>query len=145
MSERRFRKLFPSKIGNLKESDLPLKTHSHEILETKGVARVRVYYNNQTVESNLYVVRKDGPTLFEREWLRQIQIDWPSIKSVSTAVDKVSDSCNDSVKLNLKDMLEKHKSVFQSDLGSVKGIEATLNLKPVQNQSFAKRVPCPTL
>ena len=143
MSERKFRELFPSKMGNLRESDLPLKTYSHEILETKGVARVRVDYNNQTVESNLYVVRKDGPTLFGREWLRQIQIDWPSIKSVSTAVDKVSDSCDDSVKLNLKDMLEKHKSVFQSDLGSVKGIEATLNLKPGAKPKFCKARPVP--
>lgn len=59
-------------------------------------------------------------------------------------MDKVSNTCSRSVRLDLHDMLDKHNFVFKSDIGTVKGIEATLNLKPNATPEFceARPVPC---
>ncbi|XP_062606687.1 uncharacterized protein K02A2.6-like [Saccostrea cucullata] len=138
MSKKKFCEYFPGRIKNLPESNMCLKTYTGEILKPCGVARVNVSHNNQKKDLDLYVMQKAGPTLFGREWLQQISLDWPSIKSMSCVTDKISDTCSDNVKADLKHMLEKHRSVFQSDIGTVKGIEATLNLKPDAKPKFCK-------
>ena len=48
----------------------------------EGVMHVNVQYNNQSVNLDLYVVRKGGPPLFGREWLHHFQLNWKEIKSL---------------------------------------------------------------
>jgi hypothetical protein len=62
-----------------------------------GVARVTVSHNAQIKNLNLYVVPVEGPTLFGREWLQHISLDWPTIKSLMSATDKISDTCSSTV------------------------------------------------
>lgn len=141
MSHRNFNINFPDKANLPSASDLRLSTYSGELLKHVGVIRVPVTYKEQSKELDLYVVANGGPTLFGRDWLQHISLDWPSIKSVSVAMGKVSDTCSRSVKLH--DMLDKHNSVFKSDIRTVKGIEATLNLKPNATPKFCKARPLP--
>ncbi len=43
---------------------------------------VTVKYNDQQSELDLYIVRIEGPALWVRDWLRKLQLDWKSIKSL---------------------------------------------------------------
>ena len=56
----------------------------------------------------LIVVSGDGPALFGRNWLREIQLDWGSIQKLSAL---------------LEDILEKYTEVFRPELGELQGIE----------------------
>lgn len=40
--------------------------------------------NDQKQNLNLYVVRKGGPPLFGREWLRNMKFNWAEIKAIET-------------------------------------------------------------
>jgi predicted transcriptional regulator len=75
----------------LEKSLLVLKTYSGEKLHSLGVMRVQVQYNAQCSYLNLYVVKRGGPALFGREWLKSIQLDWRTKEETSFS-DK-RDSC----------------------------------------------------
>ena len=56
-----------------------LKTFSGEKITPEGKLLVRVEHNNQVKDLTLYVVKTQGPALFGRDWLHQIQLDWERI------------------------------------------------------------------
>ena len=60
-----------------------LKTYSGEEITPEGKLLVRVEYNNQVKDLTLYVVKTQGPALFGRDWLHQIQLDWKRICAIS--------------------------------------------------------------
>ena len=70
-------------------------------------------YGEQVCRLPLVVVGGCGPSLFGLNWLRQITLDWGSIKAVRTELDQ---------------LLQKHEVVFRKELGTLKGIEAHLEV-----------------
>lgn len=67
---------FPDKLDNLIHTDSVLKTFSGEKIKLVGIAKVDVTYNNQNYCGLDLYVPNTGQTLFGREWLRQINLDW---------------------------------------------------------------------
>jgi len=41
---------------------------------------VTVQYKGESKELPIYVMKNEGPTLFGREWLESIQLDWPLLQ-----------------------------------------------------------------
>jgi hypothetical protein len=64
------------------------------------------------------VVKRGGPALFGREWLKNIQLDWKMIKSLTIAIDE--SKCE----MTLKGKLARRDEVFKDEIGCVKGIKA---------------------
>lgn len=110
-------------------TDVILKTYTGEAVSPVGVIMVKVTMNKQKAKLPLYVVEGDAPPLFGREWLRKIKPNWREIKSVG--------------KGSMETLLAKHKNVFREGLGLLKGIEATVSLKPQFQPRFchARNVP----
>ncbi len=81
------------------------------------------------VFQNNVLSRGSAPPLFGREWLKKIRLNWREIKSVN--------------KDALQTVLSKHKKKFRKGLGLLKGIEATVSLKPQSQPRFcqARNVP----
>jgi hypothetical protein len=69
-----YRKYFPALP--LDSTSVTLKTYSGEKIIPEGVMHVKVQYNNISANLDLYVVRKEGPPLFGREWLHHFQLNW---------------------------------------------------------------------
>jgi hypothetical protein len=65
-------------------------------------------------------------------------VDWPSIKSLSAATSKVSESCSKRTKQKLVEILGKHEQIFKEGMGTVKGIRASLKLKEGAQPKFCK-------
>ena len=63
----------------------------------------------------IQVLEGDGPSLLGRNWLKDIKLNWRTIKKLSN---------------NLDSMLEEHKDVFKDELGTIKGVKAKLFVKP---------------
>ena len=105
----------------LEPAAMKLKTYSGEELEVLGQLVVRVRYGAQESKLPLIVVKGQGPSLFGRNWLKEIQIDWGSIHTVTTRLDTV---------------LAKYQSVFKEELGTLKGIQASLEVEPNSKPRF---------
>ena len=56
--------------------------YSGELLETLGSLDVSVQYGEQESQLLLIVVKGKGPSLFGRDWLKVIKLDWQGIYSL---------------------------------------------------------------
>ena len=63
------------------ESQVKLKTYSGEQLTVKGMIEVEVQYADQQAQLQLVVARGNGPSLFGRDWLRKIHLDWTQLRA----------------------------------------------------------------
>ena len=76
---------------------------------------VNLAYKGQTaINMPLLIVQGLGPSLFGRNWLKEIILDWNEIYHV------YSDS--------LQVVLDKYPSVFQEGLGMLKGFQAKMHV-----------------
>ena len=114
--------------GALSKSLVRLKTYTGQNLKVLGEKNVRVEYGDQVKTLPLYVVEGDGPSLFGRNWLGDIQLDWGSIKKLRAPLDE---------------LLEEYKEVFRPELGTLKGIEAKLEVKAEARPRFHKHRSVP--
>jgi len=76
------------RFGNVK-LDKPystLKSYSGETIKQAGSIHVRVTYNNQTKDLRLCVVKGIRASLFGRDWVNEINVDWSSVMRVNKIV-----------------------------------------------------------
>lgn len=77
-------------------------------------------------------VAQKGPALLGRDGLLQFQVNWHEIKVLKL---QQSTQKTDAV---LKEILDKHKAVFGSEFGKLKGITATMYLEDNAQPKFCK-------
>ena len=106
------------------ESNTRLKTYSGEYLETLGNINVSVCYGDQQVTLPLVVIKGKGPSLFGRNWLEKIKLDWPEIHKLQE--DPVGA------------ILRQHAIVFEESLGTLKGFTAQVHVDPAVKPRFCK-------
>ena len=96
------------------------------------MVEVDVEYGDQQAKLNLVIVEGKGPSLLGRDWLRVIHLEWQRFNKVDAEV-------NDKLEI----LLEKHSSLFEGGLGTIKGVEAKLYLKEGAKPRFcrARQVP----
>ena len=116
-----WKRLFPNL--SLEDVDLPLATYTGERLNVLGQLSALVQYQGQQSQLPLIVVDCEGPPLFGRNWLHKIRLNWMCIKQVSTGLDH---------------LLKKYGDVFQSELGTLKGIRAKLVVPEDTTPKFFK-------
>ena len=126
MSEEDWKKRFPT--APLQRSQVKLRTYTGEALDIVGQAHVQIAYQHQTANLPLQIIKGRGPSLFGRNWLRDIKLNWGSIKKISCDLDNV---------------LAKHKSVFNDELGTMQGTKAKLFVKSDSKPKFFKPRPVP--
>ena len=128
ISKRMFEDLWGSSekgVPTLHPTGTRLSTYTGEPLSIAGVAEVVVSYKSQTARLPLLVVNAKGPNLLGRNWLQVIKIDWGEIHNVR-------------VNKNLEELLEKHRVVFQDELGTLKGVFAKFSVDPLVSPRFYK-------
>ncbi|PIK46461.1 hypothetical protein BSL78_16671 [Apostichopus japonicus] len=124
MSEDYFRKLWPGE--ELNETDLTLSTYTGESVEVTGVCDVTVEYENKRYTLPLFTVEGNNrPSLFGRNWLRQIRVNWSSINLVRS-------------NSNLRELLETYSDVFKDELGTFTGEKITISVHPSVTPKFCK-------
>ena len=92
-----------------------------------GQIRVHVRHNDQA-DLPLLIVKGDGPSLFSRNWLKRIRLNWEQIK-------KVTDE--------LMTLLQKYDELFREGLGTVTDIRAKLSVRAGSKPKFFKPRPVP--
>uniref|UniRef100_A0A452HI29 ribonuclease H n=1 Tax=Gopherus agassizii TaxID=38772 RepID=A0A452HI29_9SAUR len=110
----------------LKATKTVLKTYTGEAVPMLGTIDVKVELNGQAAKLPLFVVRGNYPALMGRSWLGKIQLNWAEVHWMTKE------------ETSLTPILRKHAAVFGDDLGSMKGITVTLNIKPDSPPKYLK-------
>ena len=118
---------YPSAV--LRPSDVTLRTYTDERMDVLGEIWVDVAYESQKKTLPLVVVAGSGPTLFGRNWLEHLQVNWRRVLSVTTAP---------STEDKLQVLLKKYHQVFSDELGTIRDIKATLQVRPEVQPKFCK-------
>ena len=111
----------------LESTTLQLHTHTGETVKPLGVLSVKVRYGEQSKYLQLYVMKGIGPTLFGREWLHSIRLNWPLMHLETQS--------------GFRDVLDRHAAVFSDELGRLLNIKARIQLKEEPKPRFCKARP----
>ena len=102
VSVKTFHQLFPG--TELQPATIQLHSYSGESISVKGQVEVEVRYGEQTA---LVVVNGEGPSLFGRDWMTEIKLDWKKICTVTNT-------------MSLTKLLDCHSSLFEPGLKTTK-------------------------
>ena len=81
-------------------------------MDILGSAFVTVEYGEQQVILLLVLVKVRGPSLFGRNWLEKVKLNWPPIHQVQESP--------------LNSILAQHQTIFQEGLGTLVGYYAQI-------------------
>ena len=129
ISETTRKEMFPNL--KLRKSKLTLKTYTDKPMQIMGQFNVHVQYRSQSAPLVLVVVAGDGPSLFGRNWLKYIRLEWNRITTIRAKSS------------GLDALLQKHDLLFKEEVGTVKPQKATLHVKPDAIPRFFKPRPLP--
>ena len=127
ISEDTYQRVFPDMA--LQESSIKLKSYSGEDIPVLGQVEVLVKCNQQEQNLPLLVVKGNGHSLFGRNWLSCIRLNWDEIHQIHNS--------------SLKAVLDRHSVVFQEGLGELKGYKAKITVDPQATPRFCKARPVP--
>ena len=116
----------------LRRSTLRQKTYTEEQMQVTGQLHVVVQYGSQQEKLVLIVVSGNGPSLFGRNWLKYLRLDWPTIATVNAVRVKP-----------LQVLLKEHPQLVAEGLGKVEPYRATLQVQPDAMPKFCKSRPVP--
>ena len=85
---------------------------------------VDVCYGDQQVTLPLVVVKGKGSSLFSRNWLERIKLDWPAIHKLQEDP--------------LGSILSTHAPVFEETLGTLQGFKAQVHIDSAATPKFCK-------
>ena len=129
ISEQTYNSFFSNE--QLQPTDVTLRTHSGEELNILGSLTVEVEHNSQVSVLPLLVIKGRGPSLFGRNWLERIKVNWTDVHHLQdSAVDRI---------------VNKYKNLFRDELGTLKGMTAKLFVTPNVQPCFFKPRAVPYL
>ena len=97
-------------------------------MKVLGETEVSVKYNNQEARLPLVVVKGRRPLFLGCNWLKVIQLDWRSIKYISTELESI---------------LYKYSELFKEELGTMRGVNAKPSVKQDAIPKFSCARPVP--
>jgi len=131
ISEKTFCSLWSTQARpELQLSSVKLHTYTKQAIEMLGSITVKVTYKTQVKDLPLLVVAGERPSLLERKWLTELQLDWHELHQMTHTKD-------------LQTILNNHSSIFNEELGKAVGITATLHVSDNAKPYFCRYRPIP--
>ena len=137
ISEETYKKHFSG--TPLMPSNTRLRAYTGQTLKVHGQLIAHLKYQDQSADVPLLVVEGSGPSLFGRDWLSRIRLDWTKICNIRVSETDLPQG----VASWLRRTIQNHPNVFKPGLGTVKGILAKLEMKPDARPKFCKARPVP--
>ena len=104
-----------SQAPPIKPAKIRLRTYTGEEVVAVGRLHVKVKYGQEQKNLSLVVTQGKGPSLLGRDWLTCMRLNWRSLFKVQK-------------RNSLKEILERHKTVFQNELGTIQGTTAKIHV-----------------
>ena len=112
----------------LHPSSVSLKSYTGQEIVIRREIEVNVQYAEQKAVLPLLVVKRQGTSLLGRNSLEVLNLNWASIKALHSSSP-------------LDSLISKHKKLFSTHLGTLKGISGKLLVERNAVPQFFK--PCP--
>ena len=125
-------------------TNIILSTYTGETVRPLGEACVNVEYSGSQYSLPLLIVNEGSCTLFGRNWLVHINLDWqnlPGLNHIGTLPSDFSTIQATSGDQALDSVLEQYSELFQPELGCYTGKPVELN--EIQGAKFHKARPFP--
>ena len=130
ISNATFQKLWPAQSSpTLLPSETKLRTYTGEQIDVLGTISTNVQFKQQQETLPLLVVEGDGPSLLGRDWLYKIKLDWHELYHTQVLPS------------TLQTVLDKHKEIFNDEIGTVKEAAAKFQIDP-STSSVCYEKPC---
>ena len=124
ISEDTFKTIFAD--NKPQPTNITLHTYLGKEIPVVGTVDVKVQYEFQTITNlPLIITRGRGSTLFGRNWLQHIRLNWPSINTIHSD-DQVGK------------LVDKYSNLFSSRLGTIQGVEAKIHVPEDSQPRFFK-------
>ena len=114
---------------NLQDTKLNLKSYTGEIIPVFGTLSVEVKYKDFCEHLSVIVVKGKVPSLFGRDWLQHVKLQWSEIVHLSA------------LSPDLSSLLGKHEALFKDGLGTVQGVKANIHVDPQAKPKYFKHCP----
>ena len=111
-------KVYKSKLGHVKlePSSVLLKTYTVDTVQVLGQANVNVRYGKQNEFLPIFVIKGDVSALLGRNWLMKLKLDWKNVNWTQPTK-------------SAEQLLTQYSTLFDSNCGEMKGIDAKLTVK----------------
>ena len=103
----------------MKPAHVKLRAYTGELIKVLGTVDVILKYEGQKNELSTLVVEGSGLSLLERDWLREVKLDWKKLfkmnmdeKLVESRLEKLINQCSE---------------VFEEGLGTFRGPQSSLS------------------
>ena len=118
----------------LQESDVTLKCYSGHDIPVVGESTFHVRYNAQEADLPVIITKGSGVALIGRDWLSTLKLNWKEISQVYQ---------HNSPKPKLENPVQQYPSLFDGELGTIKGVKAKLVVKENATPQYFKPRPVP--
>ena len=119
----------------MKPAHVKLPTYTGELIKVLRTIDVVLKYEGQKNELSTLVVEGSGLSLLERDWLKEVKLDWKRLfkmnmdeKLVESRLEKLINQCSE---------------VFEEGLGTFRGPKAKINVEVDAVPKFCKAQPVP--
>ena len=85
----------------------------------------------------LYVIAGDGVNLLGRNWLSEVKLDWAILFNRCKEKPNNISKTNDIIE-RLENLVKNYSEIFSSELGTIKGVKAKINIKVNSQPKFMK-------
>ena len=115
-------------------------TYANQPLKVLGKLIINVSYENKIYNRlPLYVIKGSGVNLLGRNWMTLMRLNWENIfeKLQGHNPDKEKVNCVN-IQKELEAVTNKYPNVFSEKLGTIKGVQAKINVIPNSKPKFMK-------
>ena len=130
---------YQEKLSNYKftNTKIAIKTYANESLNVLGKLSVTVQFKeNMFTNFPLYVIVGDGMNLLGCNWLSEVKLDWAIL--FNCCKEKLNISKTDAISGKLETLIKNYSEIFSSELGTIKGVKAKINVKANSQLKFMK-------
>lgn len=129
----------------IKDTNITLRGYSGEKVPVIGSIVVTAKYGGTSCRMDLLVVKGSRPSLFGRDHLSKIKLDWENIFVVSEPKPaKVGiQNLGNPVSPTLENLLSQNQKIFSSSEMGIKGFSARLRVKAKSRPKYQKSRPVP--
>ncbi|XP_062557343.1 uncharacterized protein K02A2.6-like [Armigeres subalbatus] len=122
------------------KTDVELISYCGNKIEVCGYVKAEVEHDNCLNLMRLFIVKTGRHPLLGREWMRELKVDWNEIiRNPASVVGAIADSMpGKHLSGAVGNLIEEFSRVFDSSVGTIRGVKAALHFKPNSKPVFMK-------
>lgn len=120
------------------QTNLTLTTYTKEAVKPIGICKVNVRYQGASYGPlDLYMLENGASSpLLGRDWLREIKLNWMSIKAIQESQRTVNEE-------DISELKVKYKELLSDTMGKMTGVKAKIDVKDHAKPKFLRARPVP--